>query len=113
MVSIALKAAEELAQKGIEAKVLNVPSIKPLDPDVVLDICSQVGAIVTAEEHSIYSGLGDAISSIVAPKIAIKHNRVGIRDKFGTSAQNYPVLLEYYGLVPETITKAAIEALGK
>ena len=113
MVSIALKAADELAAKGIEAKVLNVPSIKPLDSDAVLDICAGVGAIVTAEEHSIYGGLGDAISSVVAPKLAIRHIRVGIQDKFGTSAQNYQVLLEHYGLTPETIVKASLDALGK
>jgi len=103
MVSIALKAADELAEKGVEAMVLNVPSIKPLDSDAVLDLCSGVSTIVTAEEHSIYGGLGDAISTIVAPTIAIKHTRVGIQDKFGTSAQNYQVLLEHYGLTSEAI----------
>ena len=111
MVSIALKAADELAEKGIEAMVLNVPSIKPLDPDAVLDICGNVGAIITAEEHSIYGGLGDAISAIVAPKIAIRHTRVGIRDKFGTSAQNYQVLLEHYGLTPETIVREVLHLI--
>ena len=113
MVSIALKAAEDLAVKGIDAMVLNVPSIKPLDPDTVLNICSKAGAIITAEEHSIYGGLGDAISAITAPKLAIRHIRVGILDKFGTSAPNYQVLLEYYGLTPESIVKASLEVLGK
>ena len=108
MASIALKAADELAGKGVEAMVLNVPTIKPLDSDAVLEICGKAGAIVTAEEHSIYGGLGDAISAIVAPKIAIKHTRVGIQDKFGTSAPNYQELLEHYGLNPEAIVQASL-----
>jgi len=111
MVSIALKAADELAKSGLQAKVLNVPSIKPIDEASVLAICEEVKAIVTVEEHSIYGGLGDAISAVVAPKIARKHIRVGIQDAFGTSAHNYHELLEYYGLKPETIIEAAKEAL--
>lgn len=111
MVSIAMKAAEELAEKGISAKVLNVPTIKPLDADMVLGICDEVKAIVSAEEHNIYGGLGDAISAIVTPKRAVRHTRVGIRDIFGTSAQNYQALLDRYDLTPKAIVEATIEAL--
>ena len=110
MVSIAMETVKILSEKGIDSKVLNVPTIKPVNPDDVLSICKEAKAIVTAEEHSIYGGLGDAISTVVAPKIAIKHVRVGIQDSFGTSAQNYKVLLEHYGLVPETIVQAAVNA---
>ena len=112
-VSITLKAAEELAKNGIQAKVLNVPSIKPLDASEVLDTCNATKAIVTVEEHSIFGGLGDAISTIIAPKIARKHVRVGINDVFGTSAQNYQILLEHYGFTPQAIIKAATDALSK
>ena len=111
-VSIALKAAEALADRGIGAKVLDVPSIKPLDETSVLDICNGVKAIVTVEEHSIYGGLGDAVSVVVAPKLPRKHVRLGIQDKFGTSAQNYQVLLEHYGFTSENITQAALNALA-
>jgi len=110
-VSIALKAAEGLTEKGIQAKVLNVPSIKPLDTNAVLEICSETKAYVTAEEHSVFGGLGDAINAIVAQKLARKHIRVGLQDEFGTSAQNYQVLLEHFGFVPETIIQAALDAL--
>ena len=110
-VSIALKAAEELSSKGISAKVLNVPSIKPIDDLAVLDVCGSVKGIVTVEEHSIYGGLGDAISAIVAPKIAQRHIRVGMQDVFGTSAQNYDVLLEHYGFTPDNIVKAVVDVL--
>jgi len=112
MVSVAMAAAEELAEKGISAKVFNVPTIKPLDADMVLDICGKVNAVVTAEEHNIYGGLGDAISAIVAPKHTIKHTRVGISDVFGTSGQNYQVLLDHYGLASEAIVQATTEVLN-
>ena len=111
MVSIALEAAKELAAAGIKAKVLNVPSLKPLDETAVLDICGETKAIVTVEEHSIYGGLGDAIGAIVTPRLARKHIRIGIQDSFGTSAHSYQELLEHYGFVPENIVKAAIEAI--
>ena len=110
-VSLALSAALELEKCGIGAKIINVPSIKPIDEDTVLEICGKTKAFVTVEEHSIYGGLGDAISAIAAPCLARKHVRVGIRDIFGTSAENYRVLLKHYGFVPETIIKAAQDAL--
>lgn len=112
MVSLALEAAKELAAQGIGAKVINVPSIKPLNAQAVLDACAGVRGIVTAEEHSIYGGLGDAISQIVAPQLAIRHQRVGVQDSFGTSAENYSVLLAQYGLVPKTIVTAAHSVAG-
>lgn len=110
-VSLSLKAAEELAAKGIDAKVINVPTLKPIDAKAVLDICGATKAFVTAEEHSVIGGLGDAISEIVAPELARKHVRMGMQDTFGTSAQSYQVLLEHYGFVPGNIVKAAQDAL--
>jgi len=112
MVSIALEAADDLAKDGLQAKVLNVPTIKPIDEASVLSICEEVKAIVTVEEHSIYGGLGDAISAIVAPKLARRHVRVGMQDVFGTSAHSYPDLLEHYGFTPKAIKRAAEEALA-
>jgi len=109
-VSIALEAADKLAKKGVQAKVLNVPTIKPIDEASLLAICQGVKGIVTVEEHSIYGGLGDAVSAIVTPKLARKHIRVGVLDEFGISAHSYEELLEHYGFTPETIMKAAEEA---
>jgi len=111
-VAIALQAAEELAKQGIEAKVLNVPSLKPIDEAAVLAACAGTKAFITAEEHSIYGGLGDAIAAIAAPKLTRKHVRMGMQDTFGTSAENYAVLMEHYGFVPETLVKAALDALN-
>ena len=110
-VSLALSAAHELEKLGIDAKIINVPTIKPIDNDAVIKICGETKAFVTVEEHSIYGGLGDAISAAAASCLARKHIRVGINDSFGTSAQNYQVLLKHYGFVPETIVKAAQDAL--
>jgi transketolase len=110
-VSIALKAAEALAGKGLEAAVINAPSIKPLDEDSAREACRKAKAVVTVEEHSVYGGLGDAVSMALSPVLPKKHVRVGMQDTFGTSAQNYGILLEYFGLTPETIVKAAEKAL--
>jgi transketolase len=111
-VSIALKAAEALAGKGIEAAVINTPSIKPLDAEAVREVCRNTRAVVTAEEHSVYGGLGDAVSMAISPVLARKHIRVGMQDTFGTSAENYQVLLEHFGFTPETIVEAAEKALN-
>jgi len=110
-VSLSLEAAEELAALGIDAKVVNVPTLKPVDAEAVIDICRATRAFVTAEEHSVIGGLGDAISAIAAPVLARKHIRMGVQDTFGTSAQDYQILLEHYGFVPATIVKAAQDAL--
>lgn len=110
-VSLALEAAEQLAKQGVDAKVVNVPSIKPLDADEILKICGDTKAFVTAEEHSVYGGLGDAISAIVAPKLTKKHVRFGLQDTFGTSAENYEVLLKHFNFTPEAIAQSALDAL--
>lgn len=106
MVSEALEAAEYLSKDGIDVKIINVPSIKPLDVTAVQEIASSVKAIITAEEHSIYGGLGDAISAAVSSKVARKQVRVGINDSFGTSGQNYTVLLEKYNLTADAVVEA-------
>lgn len=112
MVSLALEAAESLSKEGIDVKVLNVPSIKPLDATAVQEIAASVKGIVTAEEHSIYGGMGDAISVAVSSKVACKQIRVGVNDSFGTSGQNYTVLLEKYNLTAGAIAKAIRAAIA-
>ena len=110
-VALALEAAALLEKQGVDARVINVPTLKPIDAEAVLNICGDTKAFVTAEEHSIYGGLGDAISAIVAPRFPKKHIRFGIQDVFGTSAENYDVLLRHYGFTAESISKAAQKAL--
>ena len=110
MVSIALTAAEELEKEGIKISVVNVPSIKPINKAQVLEIAGKVKGIVTAEEHSIFGGLGDVIADVIGENCPKKQVRVGISDKFGSSASNYQVLLESYGLTPKDIIEAVKKA---
>jgi transketolase len=111
MVSKALEAAEQLEKEGISLKVVNVPSIKPIDAEGVCAICEDFEAIVTAEEHSVIGGLGATIARAINSKLARKIQQVGIQDVFGTSGQNYDVLLEAYGLTSGAICEAVKKAM--
>jgi len=111
MVSKALEAAEQLEREGIQVKVVNVPSIKPIDAKAVAKIASEVKGVVTAEEHSVMGGLGSVISECLAPLIPKKIIFVGIQDCFGTSAENYDVLLEKYDLTATRIVASVRESM--
>lgn len=106
MVAKALEAAEKLEEQGISAKVVNVSTIKPLDRQAVLDCVRGCKGVVTAEEHNIIGGLGSAISEALRRERNIPVEFVGINDRFGTSAQDYDILLEKYGLTPGAIIDA-------
>ncbi len=112
MVSKALEAAQTLSQKGIEARVINMSSIKPLDQDMIVQAARETGGIVTAEEHSIIGGLGGAVSEVTAERYPVPVKRVGVQDTFGESGSP-ELLLEKYGLTPENIVKAVEEILQK
>ncbi len=111
MVSIALKAAELLeSSDNISAQIVNVGTIKPLDQKVVRDFAEKTGAVVTAEEHNVYGGMGSAIAeSLMTSKIPIVP--VGVKDRFGQSAMTYEELCAEYGLTEESIAEAAREVL--
>ena len=102
MIPEALKAADMLAQEGINAAVVNFHTIKPLDEDCVLKMAEQCGAVVTAEEHSIIGGLGSAVAEVLAGKSNAKFARVGVNDKFGKSGKPAD-LFKAYGLTAENI----------
>lgn len=111
MVAKAMEAAEILSEGGICVKVVNVPSIKPLDQTAVREACRGMRFILTAEEHSVVGGLGSAILERIA---GIEHKpvfMVGIEDKFGTSAESYDILLQGYGLTASRIVKTARAAM--
>ena len=111
MVSMALEAAEKLAQKGISARVINIHTIKPIDKDIILKAARETGAIVTAEEHSIIGGLGSAVAEVVGEGCPVPVVRMGVNDKFGHSGK-VPPLLEMYGLTPDVIVEKAEAALA-
>jgi len=103
MVHPSLQAAEILAENGIEAAVINMHTIKPLDNDVVADLASNTKLIVTIEEHSIIGGLGGAVAEAKAPlRNAAPHMIMGIADSYGRSG-DYADILAHYGLTAEQI----------
>ncbi len=112
MISSAVEAAEELEKEGISVRVVNVPSIKPICRESVLEVCSSAKGIVTAEEGSVIGGLGSVIAETIMGEMEKRIQRVGIYDEFGTSAANYKELLRYYGLTSEAIAAAVRKSLN-
>lgn len=110
MLSRCLEAADELATAGIDARVLEVHTIKPLDTDAVVEAARATGAIVTAEEHSIVGGLGGAVTEVVSQAFPVPVERVGLKDQFASSGP-YLALLERFGLTSEAIVSAARKAI--
>ncbi len=110
MVKMALDAAVELAQQGIEAKVVNVSTIKPLDEVNVIKCAKSTGFVVVAEEHTIIGGLGSAVMEVLS-KECIPVERVGIRDSFGQSCLSHTQLLSVYHLTKEEIVKKVTDIL--
>ncbi|MBK1809729.1 transketolase family protein [Clostridium sp. YIM B02505] len=108
MVAKALEAAETLSKENIEATVVNIASIKPLDTELIVSLAKKIGKVVTAEEHSIIGGLGSAVAEVLSEEYPAKLKRIGIKDVFGQSGTP-DLLLEHYGLTPEAIVKAAKE----
>lgn len=103
-VSNCLEAAEKLAADGIDAKVINIHTIKPLDEDLVVAAAKETGKVVTVEEHSIIGGLGGAVCECLAEKAPVPVKRIGIHDVFGESGPALE-LLHKYGLDAEGIYK--------
>jgi transketolase len=97
MVHKALEAAEELASEGIEAEVIDLHTIKPLDRTGILESASRTGKVVTCEEHSVIGGLGGAVAELLGEEMPLPMRMVGIRDSFGTSGKA-DELVEHFGL---------------
>ena len=112
MVYEAMMAAEELKEAGIDAMVINMATIKPLDEELVLAAARKCGKVITAEEHSIIGGLGEAVAAVLCEKLPTPLKRVGVNDVFGRSGPAAEVL-KYFGLSAENIVKTAKEFCGK
>ena len=108
MVSQSLAAAEILKEHGIDAAVIDLYSIKPIDRERVLEYAKRCGRVVTVEEHSIYGGLGDAVSEVLSEKLPVPHKRIGVRDIFGRSSEPAEIV-HRYGLDGEGIAKQILE----
>ncbi|VBB09712.1 Hypothetical protein LUCI_5010 [Lucifera butyrica] len=106
MVSKALEAADKLQAEGIKATVVNVPTIKPLDREVIIKVAQETGKVVTAEEHSVIGGLGSAVCEVLAEEMPTKTKMLGIQDRFGCSGSP-DELLKHFKLTVEDIVNAA------
>lgn len=98
----AIQAGEQLAQEGINAMVINMATVKPLDEELVLAAARKCGKVITCEEHSVIGGLGEAVCSLLSEKLPTPVKRIGVNDEFGHSGPA-AALLKQFGLSAEHI----------
>ena len=108
MVAEALAAAETLAAEGIDVRVLNIHTIKPLDTELMVKCAKETGAIVTVEEHSIIGGLGEAVASALCEEYPARVHRIGVKDVFGYSGPGAQLIKEF-GLDGESIANEILD----
>ena len=108
----ALKAKDILAQKGINARVCDMYSIKPIDKELIIKCAKETNNLFTVEDHSIIGGLGSAVSEVLCEEYPKKLVRIGIQDTFGKSGK-CEELLEYLGLTSEKIAKTIEQKIEK
>jgi transketolase len=106
----ALEASEILAQEGISAHALHVPTLKPLDEEAIVSAAARTNRVVTAEDHSIIGGLGSAVAETLSERRPTPLRRIGLRDVFGESGGN-DALLKKYGLSAEHVARVAQDFL--
>ncbi len=102
----ALEAAKTLAAEGVDAEVINIHTIKPLDEELILQSAKKTGKVITVEEHSIIGGLGSAVCDCLSEKLPTKVKKIGINDTYGESGPAKELLVKY-GLTAEHIANAA------
>lgn len=110
MVNYCLEAAKTLEIQGIQARVVDMYSLKPVDEAAVIRASLETGAIVTAEDHSVLGGLGEIVAGVTAEKAPCFLRRVGVADRFGRSG-NWQEVLPWAGLTPQAVAQAAVEAV--
>ena len=108
----AIQAGEQLAEMGINAMVINMATVKPLDEELVLEAAKKCGRIITCEEHSVIGGLGEAVCSLLSEKLPTPVRRIGVNDEFGHSGPA-AALLKQFGLSAEHIVEVAKDFCGK
>lgn len=112
MVAEAVEAGKILAEQGINARIINIHTIKPIDRDIIIRAAKETGKIVTVEEHSVIGGLGSAVSEVVAETVPVPVIRIGVQDCFGHSGPA-AALLKEFGLSADNIVKVVKDTLGK
>ncbi|MCI6435635.1 MAG: transketolase family protein [Clostridiales bacterium] len=108
----AIQAGEALAEMGINAMVINMATVKPLDEELVLSAAKKCGKVITCEEHSVIGGLGEAVCSLLSEKLPTPVRRIGVNDEFGHSGPA-AALLKQFGLSEEHIVEVAKDFCGK
>lgn len=106
-----LLACEELKAKGINARLINIHTIKPIDRDIIIKAAKETGRIVTVEEHNVIGGLGDAVCDVVSAECPVKVTKIGVNDKFGYSGPAKE-LLEIFGLCKNNIAKVVADIVN-
>ncbi len=106
-----MSAAEGLASKGIQARVVNMSSLKPIDEEAVRAAARETGRIVTVDNHNIFGGLGSAVAEVIAEKAPARLRRIGVRDVFGKSGTNAEMLARFH-LRADDIEKEVRDFLG-
>ncbi len=112
LVKAALDTAETLQREGIEARVLNASSFRPIDRDGLLAAAAETGAIVTAEDHFVQGGLAGLVATVLAEERPVPVEYVGMRERYGTSG-TWEQLVEYFHLTPDAIAEAARKAVAR
>ena len=112
MVSEALEAAKALREQGVDARVINIHTIKPIDRDIIVKAAKETGRIITVEEHSVIGGLGSAVADVVTEECPVPVIKIGVKDVFGHSGPAVDLLKEF-GLCAENIVAVTKAALGK
>ena len=111
MVGEALEAAEQLAAEGIDAEVINMHTIKPIDADLIVKSATKTGHVVTVEEHSVIGGLGSAVADVLCEQCPTPLKKIGVNDTFGESGPGAE-LLHKYGLDAANIVATTKEFLA-
>jgi transketolase len=112
MVAPCLDAAEALKAKGISARVIDLSTIKPLDSATLVRAARDCGAVVTAEEHNLVSGVGTFVAAVLAENCPVPLERVGMRDEFGQSGESDELMREY-GLTDKEVVAAALKVMER
>lgn len=112
MVSEAIEAAKELETKGINARVINIHTIKPIDTELIIKAAKETGAIVTAEEHNVIGGLGSAVAEVISENHPVLLKRIGTNDTFGESGKPAD-LMKKYGLTKDNIVDTVTEVIKR
>jgi transketolase len=112
MVSQALVAAASLAEQGVEVRVIDCHTLKPLDEETILAAARETGAIVTAESNVIFGGLGSAVAEVLVENVPIPMQRIGVRDTF-TESGPYLDILKKYGMSAKHIAEAVRKVIAR